>query len=155
MKTKKTWVGELFFDEMFYADEANKTVCQPGLTSEVLMNRRNVTDKLTEEGKKMLERVKKELTEELVSGVKVSFVFSKYCGCSMCPCSPGFKVIVNYPVDIKVGRSTDESRFHVWVDKDTMEFRQPSKVYYLDTFTGLFKANYPNISNKKITFDKM
>jgi hypothetical protein len=51
---------------------------------------------------------------------KVSLEFSVHCGCSMCPCSPGFKVYVETLIpgeEIRAYfRSKDDMRINVWMD---------------------------------------
>ena len=52
---------------------------------------------------------------------EVKAVWDKHCGCSMCPCSPGYRIKINREV-----RSLEKYRFSLGVDKDgTYKFSRP------------------------------
>lgn len=88
----KVKIGELFLRGECFADEANQTIGAPALSEEVFLNRRRVTSRLTEEGKAAKKLVIEHFKSEY--GLDIKLRWSAYCGCSMCPCSPGFNIIV-------------------------------------------------------------
>lgn len=47
-------------------------------------------------------------------GIEIQSIrYDKYCGCSMCPCSPGYVVTVKQPYD--------GHRFDIWLEFDKQE----------------------------------
>jgi hypothetical protein len=98
METRKVKIGGFYMNSKYFRDEANQTIGQPIVGEEFekrLINRRKVTSKLTEEGKEkklqFIEWFKNEF------GVDIKLNWSKKCGCSMCPCSPGFEIRIEVP----------------------------------------------------------
>ena len=111
-------IGELYFDNSFFNDEESKTIGQPliGPNIETIMsNRRGAKGHLTPEGRIILDHILTKLSSVL--GVKVKAVWDRHCGCSMCPCSPGYRIKADLPFSSK-----DTTRFNMWVDKNG-EFR--------------------------------
>lgn len=127
-------IGEIYFDSSFFRDEESKTIGQPliGLNIETLVkNRRGAKGHLTPVGREILNRIVSKVSEVL--GVKVKSVWDRHCGCSMCPCSPGYRIKGDIPF-----RSTDKTRFNIIVNKDgSVEYRIPKSSYELGHTTHL------------------
>ena len=86
-------IGELYFDNTFFSDEESKTIGQPLIGSDIetiVKNRRGAKGHLTPQGRIILDHIVTKLSRVL--GVKVKAVWDKHCGCSMCPCSPGYRI---------------------------------------------------------------
>jgi hypothetical protein len=119
----KAWIGELYLAKNGFRDEANQTIGAPlvGQNFEkIFLNRRSVTGKLTDAGKQALVAVAERINKEF--GVTVTFGWSTKTGCSMCPCSPGFKIFFDSKHPGR--RSTEEKRMRIWVDEDgKIDFR--------------------------------
>ena len=121
-------IGELYFDSVFFQDEESKTIGQPliGLNIETLIkNRRGAKGHLTPKGREILKQIESQISKTI--GVRIKMVWDKHCGCSMCPCSPGYRI----KGDIHF-RSTDKTRFSISVGKDgSFRFFQPTYTYEL------------------------
>ena len=121
-------IGELYFDNTFFNDEESKTIGQPliGPNFEtIISNRRGAKGHLTPQGRIILDHIVTRLSRVL--GVKVKAVWDKHCGCSMCPCSPGYRIKADIPF-----RSTDKTRFWMSVDKKgKITYNIPSSSYEL------------------------
>ena len=127
-------IGELYFDSSFFTDEESKTIGQP-LVGEnletIFKNRRGTKGKLNPIGRKILEEISTKISNVIGSSVKM--VWDRHCGCSMCPCSPGYRIKSDIPF-----QSKDETRFNLFVNKDgTFEYRIPKKYYELGHTTHL------------------
>ena len=126
-----TSIGELYFSSNFFLDEESKTIGQP-LVGEnmgtILKNRHNTKGMLTPKGMEILKKVEQKIGK-VFGGRKVKLKWDKYCGCSMCPCSPGFRVMIDFTTG---GRFSEEHRFKLWINKDgSFNFRVPKNPYYL------------------------
>jgi hypothetical protein len=119
-------IGECYLARNMFLDEANKTIGKPIVGPDMVTlieNRRRVTGRVTDEGKAALRRVADEFF--IRYGVEVKLVWSANCGCSMCPCSPGFKVMAEEGIKTWWGRR-DRDNFEVNVyfdDNGWMDFR--------------------------------
>jgi hypothetical protein len=111
-KKRRYWAFELYLSSDDYVDTANKTIGKPGLTTEVLVNRRHVTKELSDEGQRKLGRVDKII--EILVGQYPKWEFSKYCGCNMCPCSPGYKGYIETTSEF---RSDEDDRMSIHFDE--------------------------------------
>jgi len=139
----KTKIGGVYLESRHYIDEANQTIGKPAIDGDVIVNRRNVTNKLTEEGKEILENVKKYF--ENVHGLEVKLSFSKYCGCSQCPCSPGYEIKAVVDPSANISRTKDEDRYSIFVnDDDTLDVRPPKnndKLEYIKIINEAIKIS--------------
>ena len=121
-------IGELYFDNSFFNDEESKTIGQPLIGSNIetiISNRRGAKGKLTSEGRIHLDHILTKLSRVL--GASVKAVWDRHCGCSMCPCSPGYRI----KADIAF-RSTDKTRFYMTVDKKgEIKYFTPKSSYEL------------------------
>jgi len=115
MKMSRIRIGGLYLSSDHFADEANKTIGKPALSDQVIVNRRNVTPKLNPYGEEMRDNVRKIFSEQY--DLEVEFSWSKHCGCTTCPCSPGFKIFIRVPANSML-RVREENRVNVWVDND-------------------------------------
>jgi hypothetical protein len=116
-------IGEIYFDSSFFVDEASKTMWKPMVGEsfqEIFENRRKVKGKLNAEGQIYLNKILSDL-KEVFDGDEIKVVWDKYCGCSTCPCSPGYRVKINREV-----RTLGKYRFSLWVnEKGEFTFRSP------------------------------
>ena len=123
-------IGTLHMDGKYFNDEASETMGAPGLTPEILSNRRKVTGQLTKEGKEWKKFVIDWFKCEY--GVDVKLSWSIYAGCSMCPCSPGF--VIRIDNDKVIGPRTykswstiskrlvtNDNKFLLWVENDKFD----------------------------------
>jgi len=124
-------IGELYFSNNFFLDEESKTIGQPAIGENmmtILKNRRGVKGMLTPKGMEILKKVEQKIGK-VFGGRKVKLKWDKYCGCSMCPCSPGFRVMIDFTTG---GTFREEHRFNLWINKDgSFDFRVPENPYYL------------------------
>jgi hypothetical protein len=122
-------IGELYFSTVFFTDEESKTIGQPLLGSNIetiFKNRRGAKGKLTSKGREILEYIETRISVAL-GGVKVKASWDKHCGCSMCPCSPGYRIKADIPFTSK-----DDTRFNMWVDSNgEIEYRIPQSKWVL------------------------
>ncbi len=121
---KQMRIGSLFINSELFADEANKTVGEAAFSVEIIKNRRNVTSRMTEEGKEHLKKVKARLQEIAGKSGRIFFKWSKHCGCTMCPCSPGFMVYLELSDelsrsgDVYFKQLRESERFDVFLSED-------------------------------------
>lgn len=117
-------IGEIYFDGSFFADEASKTIGEPAIGEnaiEIIENRRKVIGRLTIEGQIHLTKIQEEL-QKIFPENKLKIIWDRFCGCSMCPCSPGYRVKINREI-----KSLDKYRFSLWIDKDgNYQFKRPT-----------------------------
>ncbi len=134
---KNLRIGSLYIDNSFFQNEANKTIGKPGLSMEVFENRRNVTNKVNSEGKKAMTEAKEKIQKMVGDTGKVFFKWSISCGCTMCPCSPGYKVYVELNPEKEIRLSyprhlREEERFSSWIDKKgKLDLRELKNSYRL------------------------
>ena len=121
-------IGELYFDNSFFNDEESKTIGQPLVGSNIetiVKNRRGAKGHLTPQGRSILDHIVDEISRVL--GVRVKAVWDKHCGCSMCPCSPGYRI----KADITFF-SRENNRFNMVVTKEgKTQYHIPNASYEL------------------------
>ena len=121
-------IGELYFDNSFFNDEESKTIGQPLVGSNIetiVKNRRGAKGHLTPQGRAILDHITESISRVL--GVRVKAVWDKHCGCSMCPCSPGYRI----KADIAFF-SRENNRFNMVVSKEgKVEYHIPKSSYEL------------------------
>jgi len=116
-------IGEIYFDPSFFNDEASKTIGQPIIGEnalELIENRRKAKGRLTAEGQIYLNKIIDDL-KTVFNKNEIKVVWDRFCGCSMCPCSPGYRVKINREI-----RSLDKYRFSLYInDKGEFTFKGP------------------------------
>ena len=117
-------IGEVYFDSPFFKGEEEQTIGQPIIgpnAMTIFENRRKVKGHLTTEGREKLEQFISEV-KRIFKVDKVKAVWDKHCGCSMCPCSPGYRIKIegNYRY-----RSSESTRFNLHVNKNGFQFFKP------------------------------
>ena len=131
-------MGEIYFDSSFFTDDASKTIGLPAVgpdTLQILTNRRNAKGKLNQQGQSILKNILEKI-QSVYEGFEISVSWDKNCGCSLCPCSPGFRVKINR--DIK---SNQNHRFTINVNEEgKIDFKEP---------TYLFEVGIQNIAKLK------
>jgi hypothetical protein len=143
--------GVFFFGDGYYEGEAEKTIGEPIVGPDMekrVQNRRNVKGKLTPKGQKFLEGVKEHF--KTMYGLDVKFVWCVYCGCSMCPCSPGYNI--KTVSNIELPRLKEDDRFDVYVEDDELDIREPKNKSILSFFSK--KNTTSNNESKKIKEEK-
>lgn len=117
---QKIWIGVLFLEKENFIDEENKTIGKPlfeiqeqdnlingktifgdvAMSQKVFLNRRKVTGNINMLGYKKMINVQEYLERK---GLKnITFKWDINAGCSMCPCSPGFKIFAEFDKDKKI-----------------------------------------------------
>jgi len=116
-------IGDVYLDASFFNDEASKTIGQPAVgpdSVEIILNRKKAKGKLNAEGQIHLNKILDEI-KRILKTDEVKAVWDKFCGCSMCPCSPGYRIKINREV-----RSLEKYRFSLAVLEDgTYRFNRP------------------------------
>jgi hypothetical protein len=116
-------IGDVYLDASFFNDKASKTIGKPAAgpdTIKIIKNRREAKGKLTTKGQIQLNKILDEI-KRILKTDEVKAVWDKFCGCSMCPCSPGYRIKINRDV-----KSLEKYRFSLWVDKKGYyEFNRP------------------------------
>ena len=134
----KRRIAQLYISNTGFADGANQTIGAPGITEEALINRRFVTSRLNDIGRAQLEKVRLFFKEKY--GIDVSFKWNIKCGCSMCPCSPGFDV----KVDTMYHRNLSDDKHElakIWFNNDgEMDFREPKSSWNFNEVIRLVKT---------------
>jgi hypothetical protein len=88
-------IGTLYLSSEHFLDEANETIGAPAVGQnmiDIIQNRRNVTARASDLGK--LVKVKVKLFFKETFGLDVKLQWDRKAGCTVCPCSPGFKISV-------------------------------------------------------------
>lgn len=120
-------IGEIYFDSSFFNDEASKTIGQPIIgeqAMQILANRRTARGRLNEAGNAILKNIVNSV-KEVFPDTEVKTMWDRHCGCSMCPCSPGYRIKID-----REFRSKDETRFNIYIDeKGKVDFRAPKFIY--------------------------
>ena len=121
-------IGELYFDNLFFKDEESKTIGQPLIgpnIETIINNRRFAKGHLNLIGRSILNNIVDNISRVL--GVRVKAVWDKHCGCSMCPCSPGYRIKADIPFSSK-----NNNRFNIVVHSDgKVEYHIPKASYEL------------------------
>jgi hypothetical protein len=103
----------MFSDE----DEAAKTIGEAAVGPDfmkIIENRRKVKGRLSESGKAELEKVVAKV-KGLFPDSEVKAAWDIHCGCSMCPCSPGYRIKVKMKNNFT---SNDKSRFSLHIESE-------------------------------------
>lgn len=136
-------IGDIYFDISFFEDEASKISNTPATGEDamsIIMNRRQANGRLTQEGQIHLSKIRENLLSVFKAN-EIKIVWDRYCGCSVCPCKPGYRVKINMNV-----KSTNNYRFTLLVDKSgDYLFREPE--FY-------FEIGKENVESLKKTFAK-
>ena len=123
-------IGVFYLRSEHFVDEANKTVGQPGVgpdAMKVFENRRKVTCRVTPQGRVLKEKAIEYFKKKYK--IDVILCWSRFAGCSMCPCSPGF-VIKTANENIRYfGRPQREELFIMGTDEGKLEFYQVPNDY--------------------------
>lgn len=134
-------IGEIYLDSSFFNDEASKTIGQPIVGEDalkILENRRNAKGRLTAEGQIHLNKILDEI-KKIFKNNEVKAVWDKHCGCSMCPCSPGYRIKINREV-----RSLEKYRFSLFINENG-EYKFISPQY-------AFEIGYDNVKRLEEKF---
>lgn len=89
-------IAKVYVSPDLYLDEPNKDIGKAPVGEDflsILENRRHVTSRMSEKGQRLMNKLKKSIEkrfERKVGKIK----FDRHCGCTMCPCSPGFRIMV-------------------------------------------------------------
>lgn len=128
--TMKKRIGSAFLPNDVFTSEANKTIGKPIVGKnyiEVISNRRCVTGDVTESGHKILKKITTYFKRRY--NLDVSFKWDIHCGCSVCPCSPGFNIYAEINSEIKpyfsTGCNSKDSYFEVFFEADKMMINMP------------------------------
>jgi hypothetical protein len=118
-KTPFRSIGEIYLDSNLFSseDEGAKTIGAVAIGEnalEIIGNRRKVKGLLNETGKSELQKVLDKV-KELYPDSQVKAVWDKHCGCSMCPCSPGYRIKVKTDRNYA---SKGENRFNLYIVND-------------------------------------
>jgi hypothetical protein len=123
-------IGEIYLgSEMFSEDdEAAKTIGEAAVGPDfmkIIENRRKVKGRLSDLGAQELHKVVDKVMAIFPdSEIKVSW--DRFCGCSMCPCSPGYRIKMKMKNDFT---SNDRNRFNLHVNiengKPKYAFQKP------------------------------
>jgi hypothetical protein len=109
-------IGEIYLgSEMFSdEDEAAKTIGKAAIGPDavnIIENRRKVKGRLSELGKAELEKVVAKV-KRLFPDSEVKAAWDIHCGCSMCSCSPGYRIKVKAQ---RIHSSSNKSRFNLHI----------------------------------------
>lgn len=147
MKNLKS-IGEVYLESNFFNenDQAAKTIGQPLIgenVNEIFENRRKIKGILTPLGKQKL--------NDIISEIKIIFktdnvkaVWDKHCGCSMCPCSPGFRIKIASEA-VRYGGGRDKDRFNLHISNNGFTFYKPKDSWMI---------GYDNVSELEKIFKK-
>lgn len=123
-------IGSLFLNPSHFASEANQTIGAPIIgpnMEQLILNRRGANSELTPAGNSVLAQVRWHFKSN--HNVKVYIRWSRYAGCSTCPCSPGFNIMVDREdfLPSPWGRRDIEARlWHIWVNENaSLDIRAP------------------------------
>lgn len=124
-------IGSIYLHgDQWYAGDAEKTIGQPLIganAQKIAENRYAVTGKLTPDGEDALLRATEAFRDLIKADPRIKLVvkWDIHCGCTMCPCSPGFKVYVQYdrevvdaPASLKSRRIAEMTWYNVKVTSD-------------------------------------
>lgn len=113
-------IGEVYLGSasMFSEeDEAARTIGQPAIGENLLQiieNRRKVKGRLSDKGAEELKKVVDKV-KSVFPDAQIKVTWDRYCGCSMCPCSPGYRIKIDK--DTKMP-SKDIYRFSLHVEEN-------------------------------------
>lgn len=115
-------IGEIYLgSEMFSdEDEAAKTIGKAAIGPDavkIIENRRKVKGRLSELGKAELEKVVA-VVKGLYPDTEVKVTWDRHCGCSMCPCSPGYRIKLRTGMSFV---SNKDNRFNLFLETENGE----------------------------------
>ena len=147
-KTKMVSIGEVYLDSDFFndEDEGAKTIGQAIIgenAQEIFENRRKVKGLLTPLGKSKLDYVISEI-KGIFNTDDVKAVWDRHCGCSMCPCSPGYRIKISNEV-VRSTRSKDTTRFNLFIGTKGEKYYSPKSSW---------EIGYDNANKLKKVFEK-
>lgn len=115
-------------------DEAAKTIGAPAIGPDALTiieNRRKVKGRLSDLGAQELHKVVS-IVKEIYPDTEVKVTWDRHCGCSMCPCSPGYRIKVKSERSFV---SNEKNRFSLHVENENGEtkytFFKPKDSYWI------------------------
>ncbi len=130
---RKIKIGAIYiFGEQMFNDDASKTIGAPLIgpnMQQIAINRREAKGKLAEAGQAGYDKALAMLREYIGAKeeLKLFVQWDIHCGCSMCPCSPGYKVSVEYdtdyqlpPFDLRSNKWRDRALVSVYVESNGM-----------------------------------
>ena len=123
-------IGEVYLDSYFFKDEDEgaKTIGQPMIgenAQQIFENRRKVKGLLTPLGKDKLNHIVSEI-KGIFKTEDVKAVWDRHCGCSMCPCSPGYRIKVSSEsLRSWYGTSKNSNRFNIHITTEGDIFFKP------------------------------
>lgn len=105
-------IGEVYLDSSMFSsdDEGAQTIGKAAVGPDfmqIIENRRKVKGRLNDFGAEQLKKVV-EKVKELYPEDEVKVTWDRYCGCSMCPCSPGYRIKVKAKTHVS---SSNNNRF--------------------------------------------
>lgn len=97
-KTPFRSIGEVYLDSSMFSsdDEAAQTIGKAAVGPDamtIIENRRKVKGRLNDFGAEQLKKVV-EKVKGFFPDSEVKVTWDRYCDCSMCPCSPGYRIKV-------------------------------------------------------------
>lgn len=135
-KTPFRSIGEIYLGSGMFSedDEAAKTIGAPAIGPDALTifeNRRKVKGRLSDLGAQELHKVVS-IVKEIYPDNEVKVTWDRHCGCSMCPCSPGYRIKVKFE---KSFVSNGDNRFNLHVERQNEEtkytFFKPKDSYWI------------------------
>ena len=124
-KMSYTSIGELYLDNEMFNDEASKTIGEPSIGDDaikILENRRKAKGRLTDKGKAILNEVIRRVGLVYPSS-DIKAEWDIHCGCSSCPCSPGYRI----KVDTVPYRFDSKERFSVFIERKSVRYSHPRR----------------------------
>jgi len=89
-------IGTFYPDSKMYKGAEGKTVGKAIVgedAGQIIANRRSIRGNMNESGRKAMVLVQQIVQNNV--GVVPVLSFSRYAGCGMCPCSPGYKIMLD------------------------------------------------------------
>lgn len=141
-------IGEVYLESDMFSedDEAAKTIGAIAIgpnAPQVFENRRKVKGRLSDLGAQELQKVVS-IIKKIYPDKEFKVTWDRYCGCSMCPCSPGYRI------KMKTDRhftSNGTNRFSLFVEKENgktnYRFIRPKDAYWM---------GYDNVDKLEKTF---
>ncbi len=126
-------------------DEAAQTIGKAPVGPDAIAifeNRRKVKGRLNDFGAEQLKKVV-DTVRELYPGNEIKVTWDRFCGCSMCPCSPGYRIKVKTDRNYS---SNGKNRFNLHLQdkggKVEYTFFKPKDSYWIgyDKIEKLDKA---------------
>lgn len=116
-------IGDIYLSSSHFNCKKSNTMGRISIDNDSLQIKENIkSDKgrLSERGEKALDKIREKLNH-VFKDYRIQFKWDKYCGCTLCPCSPGFRIRINKEV-----RSAAKYRFSIYLDeKGNYFFKEP------------------------------